>query len=388
MDPVKASETPVPRGTFATKKRLSEDGSPMQIKKQKRESDPGPSYSPIQPSQPAQMQGHGVLKPLLVPNGNGPSHRPNMSTSNGVHQQQAALPPDQPQQQPPIDPSLFSMYSESDQSTSYGDSRYQYQNGQPTQPYHQPQSMYQIPSLEQIANEVLVDMNGNEPQDQGFKFHHSTVKEGFHQVDGADMASMPNGPTKTDTSADSAVALPSLEAIEQHNAALRRLNGAEPFDTRANGSSVDGVAIPNDLPHAQPSIEARSAQVNGEPSSPLTLQRTSPAVTKVDVSSIPLYQPPAPPSTSPDAAKRRPPTPNGVGSANNISPVEATPLKRKRDSTSATPGAKSAKKVKADGVDRRKSGESSASGEQQDRQSEELAKMLQQEELGLRRRSK
>lgn len=388
MDPVKASETPVPRGTFSTKKRPGEDGSPTQIKKQKRDSDPGQPYSPIQPIHQAPMQGHGVLKPLLVPNGNGPSHRPNMSTSNGEHQQQAALPSQQPQQQPPIDPNLFTMYSEPDQSTRYGDSRYQYSNGEQTQPYHQPQSMYQIPSLEQIANEVLVDMNGNEPQDQGFRFQHPTVNEGFHPVDGADTASMPNGTTKMSTSVDSAVSLPNAGVPGQTNATSHRLSGAEPLDIPANGLSAEDMAVLNHLPHAHPSIETKHARTDGNTTSSHTAPSTSPNSTKVDVSSLPLYQPPAPPSRSPDALRRQPPTPNGIGSAKNVSPVEATPLKRKRDSTSTTPGASSAKKVKADGVDRRKSGESSEAGGEQDRQSMELAKILQQQELGLRRRSK
>ena len=130
---------------------------------------------------------------------------------------------------------------------------------------------------------------------------------------------------------------------------------------------------------------------------------------KSGASNLPLYQPPAPllsQSQSPDTTRRLQsgvsvlPTSNGVSSSshaheNAASPAtnkEATPSsKRKRDSTSATPGtaskSASGKKVKAqakaDGPPGAEGG-----GPNGEEQSMELARALQQEDLGLRRRSR
>ena len=361
---------------------MGEDGSPVQIKKQKRESDPGPSYSPIQQSHHPQMQGRGVLKPQ--PMSNGPSHTPRMASSSDEHLQEPSSAPEEPQQQPPIDPDLFAMYPEPDQNARYGESRYHpYPTTEQSQPYSQPQSAYHIPSLEQIANEVLVDMNGNEPQGHGFSAQHSDMQA----LDGPDTAPMLNGHAKVETSVDSAVSLPVTEVLEQNAAGPNRPNGAVLSDTRPNEPAPDSKTVHHDGLPAQQSIETDSAKTHQQRTSPLTALSTSPTTTNKNISNLPLYQPPAPPSTSrsPEAAiKRQPLMPNGVNHGKSSSPVESTPLKRKRDSSSTTPAAKSAKKVKGESVERGQSGELMSV----DVESLELARMLQQEERGLRRRSK
>ena len=333
------------------------------------------------------MQGHGVLRPL--PFANGVSHLPRTSSSSGEQQQHSPPTPEQSQQQPPIDPSLFAMYPEPEQNGAYDDSRYPYPTTEQPQPYNAPQPAYFIPSLEQIANEVLVDMNGNEYQEPGSNAEQLDSKEHVRLLNGADTAPMPNGETKpNESSADSAVSLPNSEVLEQNGAEAMDHPAQHISDARTNNeSSHAAVAEHHELPPAHQSIEADTIQANHEPTSPLTAASTSPTAAKGSVSNLPLFQPPAPLSQSPETAKRQPLMPNGVSHGNSSSPVEATPLKRKRDSTSVTPGAKSAKKARVDGGDHHLDGVQMGQPTE-DRQSIELAKMLQQEDLGLRRRSK
>ena len=394
MDPVKAAETPVPRGTVTTKKRpLAEDGSPLQIKRQKRPSDPEQPYAHIQSSHHPHMQGHGVLKPLPV--SNGPSNRPRIPNPNEQRQRDPPSAPEQQhhhqhqqEEQPPIDPSLFTMYPEPDEGAAYDDSQYPYPSTEQRQPYNHPQQAYQIPSLEQIANEVLVDLNGNETHEQVFNAQHPDVHQLARVLDEPVTASMPNGHAKPDESVDSAVSLPTSEVLEQNVAKSDLLNNQEPPHTEMNAITPNGQANHTDLHSAHQSIETSAAKSNHDPTSPFIGSNTSPAVPKNNVSNLPLYQPPAPPSTSPDNTRQQPSMLNGLTNGKSSSPTEATQHKRKRDSTSTTPGPKSAKKAKVDGAERRQSREAPFNEEGVDHQSLELARMLQQEDLGLRRRSK
>ncbi|KAK3710005.1 JmjC domain-containing histone demethylation protein 1 [Vermiconidia calcicola] len=255
------------------------------------------------------------------------------------------------------------------------------------QPYNPPQSAYQIPSLEQIANEVLVDMNGNEYHEQGA---FPQQFDGLEQVrlfnaGAADIAPLSNGDVKPDESVDSAVSLPTPKVVEQH---ASDPNITDSIDTSMRevdtAPSPDNIVLHHELPPAQPSIETDSARDDRAPASPTS----APNEMKDSVSSLPLYQPPAPLSRSPEMSKRQPVMSNGMVDGTSSLPVEATPHKRKRDSTSATPGAKSAKKARLDGAAWQGSIYPSFEHGGEDLQSLELAKMLQQEDLGLRRRSK
>ena len=372
----------MPRGSIASKKRpLTEDGSPVQAKKQKQV-DVGHAYP--QPQQPSLMQGHGVLKPHPVPNG--ASYQPRKLSANGEERGQQSSQQsseDHQEQQPPIDPHLFSLYPGADHNEAYDDNRYPYPTTEQPQPYNPVQPSYNIPSLEQIANEVLVDMNGNEYQDPG---QQPSLHEHGHVFDNADTAQTPNGHSKPDESVDSAVSLPTTEVPEQTSVEPALPNGHGQSDAKADiESSPATVIIHHELSSAHPSIETEGTQATNEPTSPMAGMKASPKEAKRPASSLPLYQPPAPLSTSPESTKRQPVIPNGIAHGTSLSPTAAplSPHKRKRDSTSTTP-AHATKKV-------RLNGERSGSREPQlgeDMESMELAKMLHQEELGLRRRSK
>ena len=381
VDPVKAAETPVPRGSVSTKKRVvGEDGSPAQAKKVKRQSDVDQAYSHVQ-----MHGGHGVLKPQLVKNG-GPAYQAEMSTNASSDLQQ--------EQQPPIDPNLFAMYPEQSSEATNGatyEEHHQYPYPSATeetpQPYHHglptpaQASTYQIPSLEQIANEVLVDMNGNDdPEARASAIAQQLIDRHHGQnqvhVNGNAVIATPlqNGDVDSkpeDGSVDSAVAFPS--------------NAEETAGQSAAAVVIGHQEMDAEVDQAQPSIEA-----NKEPTTP-NLQHVdaSPkaAMTNGDVSDLPLYKPPAP-FVSPETSSKR--QLNGVfKETSSTSPVRVeesvvTPLnKRKRDSTSSASGGGGVKSVK-----KAKVTVSDVGGEpEEEKSSLDLARMLQQEDLGLRRRS-
>lgn len=335
----------------------------MLVSKKPRLSEESDAYTHTPLQQAPIMQGHGVLKPQ-----NTSAKQPRKSTPRqqapargGQHKQP------QTEEQPAIDPNLFAMYADHEQhqdKETYENGHYDYQHHD-NQHNYLPHS-YQLPSLEQIANEVLVDMNGNE-------------YEGLP---------LPNGHGKVEESTDSAVSLPTTEVLEQRTVGPPY----EPdIETRlAQAFSVSGLPLTT-----HPSIETNGAQ-QAPPDEP-----PSPERPKSGVSHLPLYQPPAPLSQSPEATKRQPFLPNGVNARSqgqSASPAEAaSPSKRKRESESGTPSAiKGAKKARVDAAVREASQEivvsSAASGgvtqTKDEKESLELAKMLQQEDLGLRRRSK
>lgn len=343
------------------------------MKKKQRPSDGEPTYHPA-PQHP-QMQGHGVLKPVLQ----GPDYQPKMTgSSNAQHRQQQRPPPPprlpdrQEPEQPPIDPNLFSMYTEATENGGWRDEQsYPYPTTEQAQPYNPSQPSYTIPSLEQIANEVLVDMNGNE-------YEHSqqnNLMEHVHVFDDEpDTAPMTNGhshskPDDSHESVDSGVSLPTTEALNK-DVRSRSPAAEAPADTNtSNDVAEEPVYVHEETAPARPSIEGNSD--NAGPTSPLTTEfqplHPDPA-TKNSVSSLPLYQPPAPVSQSPDAVRR----PNGVAKAH--SPVVES--KRKRESSASVTPSKKARQA-------------SREPEQVvDQKTLELARMLQQEDLGLRRRSK
>ena len=365
----------MPRGSVATKKRQSTDeGSPLLKKKQKPDDEDGIPHSPM--SQHPQMQGHGVLKPQPIPKPQQPR------TATAQKRQSAPSRPPAPNEQPPIDPSLFSMYPEPGTDGAYEDSSYPYPSTDQSQPFNpQASQAYQLPSLEQIANEVLVDMNGNEVPDQSLHDQQSHLLEQVQAFNAAHTASTENEQSKPDESVDSAVSLPTTEMLEQNAAEPALLHDVKQNDAKVNGSFSTVQVEQNKMPAAHSSIEAGGMAADETSNPPPARTETSPARPKSSANDLPLWQPPAPLSHSPEIVKRQPALTNGAGHGKSSSPTESTPHKRKRDSSSVTPGAKM-KKMKVEVAD----------GTNEpfvpDKQSMELAKMLQQEDLGLRRRSK
>lgn len=209
-----------------------------------------------------------------------------------------------------------------------------------------------MPSLEQIASEVL-DMNGAEPQDPS----QTALERNLHLFQNADTASMTNGNSpKPDESVDSAISLPAAEAPAQ--------NGL----TNGHHTAPDSEEMP-----AQPSIEPSEPKATSVQAPDARPQSSA---SRSGVEGLPLYQPPAPVSQSPEVSKRQPAPINGISHAS----PETNGVKRKRDSTSATPGLKKAKTALQGGPEQ-------AIAEDGDKESLELARMLQQEDRGLRRRS-
>ena len=317
------------------------------------------------------MQGQGLLKPQPIPKAQ-PRPKPSPSANRQHIQPQLQPQPLPPEpEQPQIDPNLFSMYTNHDEHVGYEDVKPSYPMAEQPQPPGLPSGPYQLPSLEQIANEVLVGLNGDDTREQDIKaqlleFNRMAngVPNGVPSGDSGTLE-LTTGEMKSDESVDSAVSLPLREALEQNNATTKDTPGEEQQhtdDALPNGEPVEAPA--------HPSIEAESAQDDK-----FVVAKAAPT----KVADLPLYQPPAPLSTSPEVTKSQPVLTNGVGGS--PSPTESSSLKRKRGSMSATPG--SVKKARVD-----REGEPSVLLTEEEKQSLELAKMLQAEDLGLRRRSK
>jgi hypothetical protein len=372
----------------AKKRQSSEQHSPL-LKKAKLQSEDSPSNTPVQPPQQPQFAGHGVLKPAYLVTGPDKQRMEGRVPSPPNRDQTNPSPPqpeETPQQPENIDPELYAMYQEQEQNGHF-DQGFGYHNHDQEQPYHATNG-YQIPSLEQIANEVLVDMNGNEPSEQG---PNGPLPDGFDEIRAFnatdDPVSLPNGlphpDPKPDGSVDSAVSLPPNEEQVQDDKEAVLTNGdAEISKDNDEATLRNGDAIPNGLPHPHPSIEDSKEDVSHEETtSPEARPSTASADAKNNnTSSLPLWQPPAPLSKSPVSVKRQIVT-NGMRTSISPSPAAPAPGKRKRDSTEGTPGgAKSAKKPRVDGTEEVNGAE--------DVQSVELARLLQQEDLGLRWRSR
>lgn len=152
--------------------------------------------------------------------------------------------------------------------------------------------MYTLPSLEQIANEVL-DMNAD--------YRHEPNEEHVHVYDPSDIGVAADH-TKPDESVDSAISLPENE----------------PSDSKpAQSTTAEEHTV-------QPSVENSSHE---RPATPTA--QTSPTLQKSD---LPLYRPPVQFSASPEQTRRQ--------------PVAQSPAKRKRDSISGAIDQMSPKRVK------------------------------------------
>ncbi|KAK4498311.1 hypothetical protein PRZ48_010969 [Zasmidium cellare] len=375
VDPVKAAETPVPRGSVSTKKRPAEDGTPTQAKKKVNVGTPsngGPSPSTF--NQHAQSNGNHAdpstydmhngrpIQPYTPQPNIAPAtqHRPPQSQQQAQTQTHAQQQNQQPHQhyqtQPPIDPNLFA-YSDAPDNMTYAYS-------QPERP-----PLYQLPSLEQIANEVL-DMNGRsyeDYQDPNFttQDQQDSHTNGFVDFDQSGSASMSNGQTvndsnRPDESVDSAISLPGSDVAEQGE--------KQPQESRAVDPSIHDQSDADTITVARPASQ-KGPHVNGNSTAHTSIEdavsalQTSPAGQKGKVNELPLYRPPAPLSQSPEQTKRQPILANG----------EST--KRKRDSMSETAEASEAKRPKV-------------SGDLLEGSDAELARALQQDDMGLRHRSK
>jgi hypothetical protein len=305
-------------------------------------------------------------------------------------------------------------------------------------PYNQQSDMngpYNAQSLEQLANEVLDSRYVNDgdytvPQPNGDSVLHPALQQqGF--------VSSHNAGYKEDISPLLAKAHPSVQPANGFDHANHPIdaNGTEhrpsssggpvqPHNTDTSGQHLqngDGATmkIPDTeaSPHngyGQPSLtavqpasdtfvpisEAPLTQAQDATSLPLE-SATSLAVASITgLASIPLYQPPAPPLTKSQTPRIKrhsfgvstePPISRvGRSLSKTPAPTQATQttelktpgsIKRKRDSLSATPG--TAKSKKFEHVIREKS-----IIEEEEEQSMQLARELQDQDWGLRRRSR
>ena len=356
VDPVKAAETPVPRGSAGPKKRPGEVGSPLEIKKIKSAEDTQ------QPPPRPQAGQAGVLMPHPA------SRTPSQQSSTKSQQERPPPPvinePPQDPQQPEIDPNLFAAYPDPAGQSQFTNQSYPY----PVVEQAQAQG-YDYPSLEQIANEVL-DMGGSRHEDyidaqlNALPFQR---REPQHQVQvhhTNDDTPMLNDHPKPDGSVDSAVSLPNSENFEQGKPAP---DVVRTVDDRLRDALAGGGAGGefHDDPHiVQPSVETTvKTDINGA-------RHGSPPTSKHDVSGLPLYRPPAPLSQSPELMKRQPTmATNGT--------ADTSTQKRKSDAMSVSPNAKKAK------MDMRASREPSV----HETEDERFAREMHQEQLGLRRRT-
>ena len=278
-----------------------------------------------------------------------------------------AHPPPMEQQSPGhIDPNLFSLYTtEGDSEPSYYETHYQPEFSYPTtehmQGYDQQQASanaYGFPSLEEIANEVLVDLSGPDPNDK-----QSTLETAMQAYQHASNSPMANGHPKPDESVDSAISLPTTESVEQHG-----LPNGHDMDVADNVAAFNEFIVPDPPSETNGARPVSSARSEARPQS---------SASKSGAATLALYQPPAPLSQSPEVAKKQHVLANGNGVAHGSPPAEAG-VKRKRESAT-TPSAKKAR------LDLQGGAEQAVADEEQE--SLELARILAQQDRGLRRRS-
>jgi F-box/leucine-rich repeat protein 10/11 len=380
VDPVKAAETPIPRGSVASKKRTADDGSPLDANKRLKPAEPGLSPAP------APMQGiHGMLKPGSQQKSSrasgtppkappevyhklpGQFYRPSSSDGNheqqtepNQHQRQVEL-PHQPQHQPqqhnnqptgsapPIDPSLFTMYPEPSSNNAGPFSM-------PANPYPMPdhssanqQSLYALPSLEQIATEVL-DMNGGGDENgeaglaaiQAFNRQRDGFIQAYQQQNGG-LLPMNIAPP-VDGSVDSGVSMSGVTGDKDGSSppgfnVFSINNGTEHVLHDANQENVPSPAIhhgqsqADDIPSKPEDLLGHldHAQFEAQPESHETVESPPFAdyqhVENIDrresFGGIPFYQPPS--SRSPEMMRSMP---------HGFPP--SSPIKGKRESFAAT----------------------------------------------------
>lgn len=325
------------------------------------------------------MQGmHGILKPMSQQKPSksvtppkappevyhklpGQFYRP--SSSEGHHEQQLdSNLQDQPQHQnnqqpphhisqqngsaPPIDPSLFSMYSEPSN------------NGGPfpvsTQPYNMPDHssaerppLYGLPSLEQIATEVL-DMNGGGDENgdaglaaiQAFNRQRDGFIQAYQQQNGGLLPM--NVVPPADGSVDSGVSMGTAEHKDGSSPPSNVLNASSDhgLDKAANNVTQEATTSPimhHELPPVpeaahEPQTQPEDSQLNGqaelhetveEPFSEFQIPENDNR--RNSINQIPFYEPPLSMSKSPEMMRS---FPSGM--------PPSSPEKRKRESFVAT----------------------------------------------------
>jgi hypothetical protein len=249
---------------------------------------------------------------------------------------------------PPIDPSLFSMYPEPNSNNAGAFSM-------PTNPYPMPDhssanqtSLYAIPSLEQIATEVL-DMNGGEEENgeaglaaiQAFNRQRDGFIHAYQQQNGG-LLSMGIAPP-VDGSVDSGVSMSGLTGDKDGSSPpgfnVFSINNVEPVVQDANQENAPSPAAHHEMATAHesaPKVEEQQEQhhnnqFEAQPeahdvveSPPFADYQTGDIDNhRGSFSGIPFYQPPS--STSPELMRS---VPHGF----SIS----SPEKTKRESFVAT----------------------------------------------------
>ncbi|TKA43348.1 hypothetical protein B0A54_05830 [Friedmanniomyces endolithicus] len=310
VDPVKAAETPVPRGSVVKNRASEGEGSPLAVK---RKSQDATSHVPNL---------EGGIAGVLIP-------------QKAMHEKQPAQPTNrqkpprivhhapEDEQQAEIDPSLFS-YPEPTDDGAYTHHSYPY-----PEPEQQNSYASEYPSLEQIASEVL-DMNGQ--ADEGDFIDRQLNALSYERLHGQHSSSpqdrhstmsRSHGPTaKATDSVDSGVSFSQFD-----------LNGAAQDPERSlddrlrEALTADGTVSYDSLPSMQNTTWSNGF-ANGAPHSAVAGSEPADgdaALLNNDAMALPLYQPPASLSESPEQVKRQPTT-NGI--------TKASPHKRKRASFS------------------------------------------------------
>lgn len=213
-----------------------------------------------------------------------------------------------------------------------------------------------------------------EPQTNGFQTGTATTSNGLAVTD----------PSRADESVDSAVSLPGSDVAEQNEKQTQQTGAVDPSSNEqpvhepAQSSDLDTIAVARaasqQVPQQDGDLVGQNSIEVGEPAESNPVSQTSPVGHKSNVNSLPLYRPPAPLSQSPELSKRQPLLPNGV------SAEPKSPENNKRKWESISEGSKASKRPKTAETE-----EQSGAAEQKDL---EFAKFLQQNDLGLRQRSK
>ncbi|KAK0777959.1 JmjC domain-containing histone demethylation protein 1 [Friedmanniomyces endolithicus] len=310
VDPVKAAETPVPRGSVVKHRASEGDGSPLAVKRKSQDAT----------SQAPNLE--GGMAGVLIP-------------QKAIHDKQPAQPSSrqkpprivhhapEDEQQPEIDPNLFS-YPEPTDDGAYTHHSYPY-----PEPEQQNSYASEYPSLEQIASEVL-DMNGQ--ADEGDFIDRQLNALSYERLHGQHSSSpqdrhgamsRTHGPTgKASDSVDSGV---SFTHFDMNGAAQDPERSLD--DRLREALTADGTVTYDGLPALQTTAWSNGF-ANGAPHSAVAVSESTEGFMPPadgDATALPLYQPPASLSESPEQVKRLPMT-NGI--------TKASPHKRKRASFS------------------------------------------------------
>ncbi|KAK0305274.1 JmjC domain-containing histone demethylation protein 1 [Friedmanniomyces endolithicus] len=328
VDPVKAAETPVPRGSVVKHRASEGDGSPLTVKRKSQDAT----------SQVPNLEGGiaGVLIPQKVIH----DKQPAQLTSRQKPPRIVHHAPDD-EQQPEIDPNLFS-YPEPTDEGAYTHHSYPY-----PEPEQQNSYVSEYPSLEQIASEVL-DMNGQ--ADEGDFIDRQLNALSYERLHGQHSSSpqdrhgamsRTHGPTaKASDSVDSGVSFPHFDISGAAQDPERSLD-----DRLREALTADGTVTYEGLPALQTTTWSNGFG-NGAPHSAVAGSESAEGFmppANDDATALPLYQPPASLSESPEQVKRQPMT-NGI--------TKSSPHKRKRASFSTETMDSKRAKVDSVSVDR------------------------------------